>query len=285
MGPAAIALALFTALRAQSPVRPAFEAAAVKRAAGCGNESNGGGMPVPGRLRLSCVPVRRLVEIAYGMFADGATQSPVRIEALGGPSWADSDPYDINAKAAESDTIGQMYGPMLQALLEERFKLKVHKEFHEQPVYALSVGKNGSKLKSTQEGSCTPLDLNHMPLPTAPGNPAPKFCGHGSIQQRGGLAILDAYGATLTYFASSMLANANALDRPVLDKSGLDGRFDIHLEYAVNGSAQAVGSTPSDPAGASIFTAIQEQLGLKLTADKGPVAVLVIDHLERPTEN
>ena len=174
---------------------------------------------------------------------------------------------------------------MLQALLEERFKLKVHKEFHEQPVYALTVGKSGSKLKSTQEGSCTPLDLNHMPPSPAPGRPAPKFCGHGSIQQRGGVAILESYGATLGYFAGSMLPNANALDRPVLDQTGLDGRFDIHLEYAPSNPAPAPGSTPPDTAGASIFTAVQEQLGLKLTVGKGPVAVLVIDHAERPAEN
>ena len=283
--PAAVAFALVAAMHGQTAARPTFEAVSVKPAAGCGNESNGGGMPTPGRLHLSCVPVRRLVQIAYGMFADGATQSPVRIEALGGPSWADSEPYDINAKAEGSVTIGQMYGPMLQVVLEERFKLKVHREFSEQPVYTLTVGKNGSKLKSTQEGSCALFDASHMPPPPAPGQPEPKYCGRGSIKGRGGLTILDSYGATMTYFASSMLANANAVDRPVIDKTGLDGRYDIHLEYAASGSPQTAGSAFSDPAGASIFTAIQEQLGLKLTAEKGAVPVLVIDHLEKPTEN
>jgi uncharacterized protein (TIGR03435 family) len=279
---AAIALALFPALCAQEPARPTFEVAAIKPTAGCGNGFGGSGGPDPGRLHLPCAQLRVLVQIAYGMFADGATQSPVRIEVLGGPAWADSELYDINAKAAGSVTIGQTYGPMLQALLEERFKLKVHKESREQPVYTLTVGKNGSKLKPT---SCTPADPDRMPPPPAPGQVAPKFCGHGSIQQRGGLAVVESYGATLAYLAGSMLPNANVLDRPVLDQTGLDGRFDIHLEYAPSNPSQAPGSTPPEPVGASIFTAVQEQLGLKLTAGKGPVAVLVIDHAERPTGN
>jgi uncharacterized protein (TIGR03435 family) len=279
---ATVTLALFAALRAQVPVRPAFEVGAIKPAGGCGNGFGGSGAPEPGRLHLPCAQLRVLVQIAYGMFADGATQSPVRTEVLGGPAWADSDLYDINAKAAGSVTIGQTYGPMLQALLEERFKLKVHKELREQPVYTLTVGKNGSKLKPT---SCTQVEPDHMPPPLAPGQVAPKVCGRGSIQQRGGLAVVESYGATLAYFAGSMLPNTNALDRPVLDQTGLDGRFDIHLEYAPTNPAQAPGPTPPDPAGASIFTAVQEQLGLKLTAGKGPVAVLVIDHAERPTGN
>jgi hypothetical protein len=221
----AVLLVLPAAAQTAAP-RPAFEAATVKANPNCSGGRGGGGMPAPGRLNATCLAARDLIQIAYGMFADGLKQSPHRPQVFDGPAWIDSETFDIVAKAEDNAPVARMYGPMMQSLLEDRFALKIHKETRQLPVYTLALAKNGAKLPLTAEGSCTPLDLSR---------------------------------------------------RPVIDKTGLTGMFDIHLEFA--------GDNAPDATGASIFTAVEEQLGLKLTSDKGPVEVLVIDRIERPSAN
>lgn len=191
--------------------------------------------------------------------------------------------YRIEAKADGRSSSEMMHGPMLQTLLEDRFKLKIRREIKEGPMYALTLGKGSFKLKPFQEGSCIQMPLTFS-LPSLP--TGQRYC-KVLVSFR---PSIDAEGSTLTEFAKSLNL---VVDRPVIDKTGITGRFDIHLEFAHDeatpGLRGLVPGTPaaaaSDPVGPTIFTAIQEQLGLKLTPAKGPVEFLVIDHVERPSEN
>jgi uncharacterized protein (TIGR03435 family) len=234
----------------------------------------------PGRLSMGCTTVQNLIQLAYGSFANGAKPDPRRLQIIGAPKWVEADQYDVVAKADAEVGLVQMAGPMMQAFLEDRCRLKIHRETRELPVYALTVAKGGSKLQPVKEGSCTPVDLNHLPSgPPAPGQ-TPN-CGRATSRRIGGEMALEAYGMSVTDFAAQILSGA--LDRPVFDKTGLSGLFDFHLQYAPDNPGAPV--TAADPTGLSIFTAVQEQLGLKLSPETGPVEVLVVDHVEKPSDN
>ena len=250
---------------AQTPSSPPkFDAASIKLHPNC---TDRGGIPPPGRLRMVCTTARDMVMAAY---SEGPTAQ--RLSVLGGPPWIDSDMYDVDAKPENANaTVMEMYGPMLRGLLEDRFHVKVHKEVREVPIYSLVVGKNGPKLRAAKPGSCVPLDMDHLP---APGQPIPSICGRIPIQRNGTKTVLSAYGITLPRFAGRALLGS--VDRPVFDKTGIEGMFDIHLEFSTD---------DSDLLAPSIYLAVQDQLGLKLVPDKGPMEVLVIDQIERPSEN
>jgi len=183
-----------------------------------------------------------------------------------------------------------MMGPMLRALLEDRFKLKIRRETKETPVYALTAAKNGFKLQPLKEGSCIPIDFNHLPQPPEPGQPRPNYCGSMSIRSSPQGATMDARGWGLHDFSARL---STMVDRKVIDKTGIAGLFDFHLEYTRDETSGFPGrggdaggaAAPAAPEGPSIFIALQEQLGLKLTPDKAPVESLVIDHVEKPSEN
>jgi uncharacterized protein (TIGR03435 family) len=194
---------------------------------------------------------------------------------VGGPSWADSDLYDIEARADGEARPDQMYGPMMQKLLEDRFQLKIHSEMREVPVYALQVAKSGLKVKPSPEGSCEVLDVNAVRLQIAAGNTRRKIC-NANWSTKAGNAILDAHGMTMAGLSEGPLSTK--LDRPVIDRTGVAGRFDFHLEFAPD-------QLTADATAPSIFTAVQDQLGLRLVPARGSVPVLVIDHLERPSGN
>lgn len=291
------------AIRAQSPsaapltsAAPAFEVASVKLNANC---DTGSGRPAqsPVTLNLPCLPLRGLIRMAY-MFSEvvGANLPSRRLEVLGGPGWLDTDHYDIFAKAAGNASQAEMMGPMLRTLLEDRFKVKVHKESRDAPVYELTVANNHPKLQPSKDGSCVPMDLNSLPQNIKPGDPMPKFCGGGGGRRKedGGM-IQDWYGVSMAELAGRMLPSF--VDRPVVDKTGLTGRYDIHLEFApdnapgrgavlLNGVERPDLPAPSTEAmGPSIFTALQEQLGLKLSPGKGSAEVIVVDHAEKPSAN
>ena len=266
-----------------------FEVTSIKLNQGCGGSGRSGGQSSPGRMALECAQLRDLILTAYGIYANGA--SP-RMQVLGGPGWIDSDHYDIVAKAEGNPPPAQLYGPMLRALLEDRFRLKVHRATKESPVYLLTIAKGGARLQLTKEGSCVSSDIKH-PLPQpAPGQPHARAC---ASQVTGPNGTLDMYGATL---ASLSVQLAIRLDRDVIDKTGIGGVFDIHLEVSradlvpralAGGEVRQVDpSTPvfaPDSTGPSIFTALEQQLGLKLESAKGPVEFLVIDQIEKPSEN
>ncbi len=194
----------------------------------------------------------------------------------GGPAWMNSDRYDIEAKV-EGKLKGDDLLLVLKTLLEDRFQLKVHRETKEGPVYLLTAAMGGPKLSPS---NCIVVDPAHMPAP-ASGEGLPEICGRnkggGTTTSRmlniAGLKIDEPDPAAtvpgLTFYLSSIL------ERTVIDKTGLIGRFDVHLEY-----------TPQlDGDGLSIFTAVQEQLGLKLESAKGPVETLIVDRVERPSAN
>jgi uncharacterized protein (TIGR03435 family) len=181
---------------------------------------------------------------------------------------------------------------MLQTLLEDRFELRIHHSTTIAPVYALTVVKNSLKLQPAVEGSCTPRDLTQSPRPRLEPGQKP-FCGTARLIKREGPNFTwEVYAMSLDQFSKWLNLS---LDRMVVDKTGLTGRFDFKLEFASdettpgllpgsNDPVGAPGAVPSDQEGPSIFTALQ-QLGLKLVPAKGPGESLVIDHVERPSKN
>jgi uncharacterized protein (TIGR03435 family) len=125
---------------------------------------------------MECVTLQRLIQLAYGTFADGANPNMQMLQILGAPGWTQSEFYNLTAKAEGAARVEQMMGPMMRALLEDRFKLKIHRETKEMPVYALTLAKSGIKAHPMKEGDCVAIDPNHLPTPT-PGQPMPNFCG------------------------------------------------------------------------------------------------------------
>lgn len=176
-----------------------------------------------------------------------------------------------------------MNGPMLQALLEDRFKLKIHQETRQIPAFILTAGKGHSRLKPFAEGSCVTVDFAQAPPPRMPGQPPP--CQNRIRSQGANLRTVDVPAATVTSFSEIL---GVVLGRPVIDRTGIPGKFDFHLEFEIDQSTPGFvpEAAPADAAEAvSIFTAVQEQLGLKLDAGKGPGDFLVIDSVARPSEN
>jgi len=219
---------------------------------------------------------RRLILIAYDI---------QDYQLVGAPRWIDSENYDIEAKADGNPSVQQMEGPMLQALLEERFKLSLHRETRELAVYKLSVGKSGAKLQASQEGNCTPYVTDAPPPIAKPGEPPPSFCGFQRTTAEGLNRSLNGKAVTMADLAKTLSRTYTAmLGRNVIDGTGLKGTFDVRLTWAMDSDGPR-SDNPPDSVGPSIFTALQEQLGLKLEATKGPVDVLVIDHIEKPSGN
>jgi uncharacterized protein (TIGR03435 family) len=163
---------------------------------------------------------------------------------------------------------------MMQALLEERFRLRIHRETREVPVYALVVAKGGPKLPAFREGSCNPIDFTKFP-PEVPENRCPSLA-----EPRGPNVVVNTQGRSIAEFCNFFLRR---LDRPVIDRTGVTGRFNFHLVYASDDPNDIANAT--EPAGPPLFSALQQQLGLKLEPSRGPGEFLVIDRVERPSEN
>jgi uncharacterized protein (TIGR03435 family) len=267
-----------TGIVAQAQPGPKFAVVSVKPCKAEGGRSGGRESASPGRLRENCVTVSKLIRQAYVEYASGRQAILAPVPTEGGPGWIDSASYEIDATAEGAPGFAMMRGPMLQALLEDRFQLKIHHESRDVPVYALTVAKSGPRLQTTKPGSCVPLDDS---LPT----PYPQFCG---LPKRGdpGLHLI---GATMADLCK-ILSAPEISDRQVIDKTGITGMFDIQLpgpgEIMRGSSDPAAPATAADPS--SSFAALQtavEKLGLKLERAKGPGEFLVIDRVERPSEN
>ncbi len=296
--PIVFGLAHATPSRAQSQaqnaatIAPAFEyeVASIKPSK---PDAVGGFMTVPGGGNVSDtysarnLPLMGIIREAYGI-PMGAEDGRL----VGAPGWLNSERYDIEAKMDSSVVEAlQKLSPedreaaqrhMLQALLADRLKLTIHRETKEVQVYSLVIAKNGPKL---QESKPSDADANATPVP-----------GRGGRGGRGGPNLgMRGRGGPLTgqQVPISMLATVltTILNRPVLDKTGLTGNYDFTLTWTPDDSQLQTppGGVPPPPPpdsnGPSIFTAIQEQLGLKLESGKGPVEVIVIDHVERPSGN
>ncbi len=275
---------------AQSAARPRFDVVSIKPCKP--GVTNGvpvvGGDSSPGRLSIGCGILADtdnvgLIQRAYNRYASGQLTSAKVIPIEGGPDWIHSERFEIDAKADGQPSILMMEGPMMQTILEDRFKLKIHRETRQGPVYELALGKGSPKLKPLQDGSCIPVVIGR-PLPLLPDGQ--QRC-RNMVSPRGSV---DFEGGTLSMFAGSL---GMVLDRPVIDKTGITSYFEIHLVFSPDDSAAPRPVTAEPGASAavrvadapSIFQAIQEQLGLRLLPAKGPVDVLVIDHIERPSEN
>jgi uncharacterized protein (TIGR03435 family) len=265
-------------------VTPKFDVVSIKP---CKSGDRRGGDSSPGRLSIGCALLADtdntgLIQQAYNRYAAGHLTSFGVIPIEGGPDWIHSETFEIDAKSDGHPSIQMMLGPMMQAILQDRFKLRIHRETRQGPVYELALGKGSPKLKPLQDGSCTPPLVGH-PLPAlAPGQ---RLC-RNAVSPRS----VDFEGGTLSMFAGLL---GLILDRPVIDKTGITNYFEIRLKFSPDDSAASRLATadPGSPAAVSspdapgIFQAIQEQLGLRLVPAKGPVNVLLIDHIERPSEN
>ncbi|HVW08231.1 MAG TPA: TIGR03435 family protein [Bryobacteraceae bacterium] len=222
-----------TLLHAQS-----FEVASVKV-----NTSGTGMSSFPGlrngHLKSSNATMRQILQVAWGL-------SSVQIT---GPSWLDSDRYDLDAKAPDGVPDTELK-PMLQALLKERFNLQAHPETKELPVYDLVVLKGGPKIQ-----------------PADPGRPFTQ-----PARLPGACCMMVNVKGTMDQLATALAGPAG---RPVIDKTGLDGAYVYVLQYAQLGTAVDPDSAPD------IFGAVQQQLGLKLESDKAPVPVLVVESANR----
>ncbi len=213
-------------------------------------------------------------------------------EIIGGPDWLKSARFDVVAHTESSDPLTDANGfpgplfAMIRTMLQDRFQLRTHDEQRERPIYVLTLasrdGKLGPRLtRSTVDCAAIARDEVKGKLPdVAPGQPRP-------CAVRNTPGHVTASAVDLDGFAASVIART--VGRPVVNRTGLNGAFDIDLEFTpelVQGGPGDVGARPAGPTDApSIFTAVQEQLGLKLDSTRAPVDVLVIDRAERPSEN
>ncbi|HEY2382194.1 MAG TPA: TIGR03435 family protein [Terriglobia bacterium] len=241
-------------------VRPQFEVASVKRN-NSGSRSGGlrGGI---GRYSVTNLPLSVLIQVAYNVRD---------FQIVGAPAWVNLERYDIAATGEGNLDNNQISGPMVQALIAERFKLVMHGETRDLPVYFLTIAKSGSKLKASQ---CLPREPN---TPAPPNQPRSTFCGSITIS-----------GASLeasTQMQKLADALSGVLQRKVLDRTGLTGDFDMKLRWTPDLSTPVNADAAPPDGGPSIFTAIEEQLGLKLESGKAPIDVLVIDHIDHASDN
>ena len=268
---------------ASAPAEPTtFEVASVKP---CDTSSGNAGNSSPGRLHLWCWPVRRLIQDACEVFSSGKLDPLNPAFPLtpleGGPGWLNSASYTIDASTPSPQTLVMMRGPMMQKLLQDRFHLRVHRETREVPVFLLTVAPDGPKLSPTPEGACnhlSELDPTWSPVVRSGGKP---WCVVTSPSKQESRMIWDVKGMSMEVL--SKLINPG---RPVIDKTGLSGTYDVHLEWWLDESTSAHdGGAPTDTNRVSLIQAIRKQLGLQLSPGKGPREFLIIDRLERPTEN
>jgi uncharacterized protein (TIGR03435 family) len=274
-------------LRAQSPpaaaAAPSFEVASIKP-----NRAGDNRIGIrfqPGRFTTTGSTVKQLIGLAYNVRD---------FQVTGGPSWISSDRYDIDAKEPEgfSEELQKLppdqrrgkLGLLIQSLLADRFQLKLSHGTKELPVYALVVAKDGPKIQEAKPGDAYP---NGIKRPD--GRPA----GSAGMMAMGP-GELTGQGVPITFLVQQL---SQQLGRKVLDQTGLKGIYDLNLKWTPDpGSAAMMQGPPgAGPApdnapppytsGPSIFTAVQEQLGLKLEATKGPVEILIIDHVAQPSEN
>lgn len=246
-----------------TPQLPSFEVVAIKPSKSDGSSSHSG---LHGnRFSATSTSLKALIQYnAYGI------PGP---QILGGPDWVSSKQFDIEGKAddatfnrmatANREQRNHILRQMFQQLLADRFKLAVHWETRVLPVYALAVANGGPKLTKSKDAS---------------GGTRTSLIG-GRLTAQG--VTMGSLAQTLTQIL------ARELDRVVIDKTAIDGRYDLALTWSPENGATDMADTSNDasPPGSSIFTALKEQLGLKIESEKAPVDVLVIDHAEQPVEN
>ena len=204
-----------------------------------------------GLLRITNQTLLRMIQYAYNVRD---------FQISGGPAWVRSDRYDVTAKP-DGSVRDQQMKEMLQALLAERFQLQFHRQTQEGPIYALLIGKNGPKLQPAPESDNSGISSNSTAVRTT---------------MKGTHVTMDELAASL----------GNRVGRPVIDKTGLSGKFDFELSWVADLTLATGTPDPgADVSGPSIFTDLQEQLGLRLDSQKGPIEMFLIDRAEKPAEN
>jgi uncharacterized protein (TIGR03435 family) len=257
-----------------------------------------GPRPSPGRLFLECMTVQQMIGMYTRATGDrllNASRGLLNIfndgtESLkNAPSWVRSDKWMIDARTEGTPETKVMEGPMTRAILEDRFQLKLHKETEEVPMYAMTVAKGGLKIQPVELNDCRKFRgekvTPEQEWAMARSGEKP-FCGTVNGGTHGPNIVWYFGGQTLENFANIISGN---VDRHVLDKTGIPGNFIIFLEFMRDDNAGPLfGAAPTDISdiqpGPSIMTAIEE-LGLKLEPTKGPREFLVMDHVEKPSEN
>jgi len=274
--------------------RKAFEVASVKPAKAFHIPNfplnTGDAKPIGGRFSAT------FSLLAYIAFAYKVPPYMAGVTTAQLPKWATTDSFEVDARAAGNPTKDQMR-LMMQSLLAERFKLAVHFETREGPVLALTLvkpGQTGPKLRPHAEGPpCGDFALRE---PGAPFDVFPPNCGTDQLNQNAsGLRRVGYRNGTMERIAETIggyVALAGEADKPVVDRTGLAGTYDFLVEYTPGQNDQLGRPLAPDPAdstaelqGTMFLTAIREQLGLKLVRARGAVRTLVIDHVERPSEN
>ena len=244
--------------------------------------------PSGGLLSETNFPLSSYVAFAYKL--NEAEMHAVQSQL---PKWANNNRYDIQAKASGNPNKDQ-FRLMMQALLADRFKLALHFETHQVPVFALVLDKPGKLGPQLQ------LHSDNPPCSSVPASPAPGFsttvaggfpeiCGFIRQLQPSapGRRRVGARAFPLAMLALGMNVGATGIDRPVLDKTGVVGKVDFVMEFApqINGPVPPDSTFQPDPTGPTYIEALKDQLGLKLVPQTGPVDVLVIDHIEEPSPN
>jgi len=258
-----------------------FEVASVKRAvpqAPSVGMGGGPGTPDPGRLTVTNMQLSSIILYAYN----------VRSFQLSGPAWLDGERFDIVAKVPAGTTRKQSQ-VMLQNLLAERFKLVVHKESKEALFYALVIGRGGVRMRESpdnegnakQEASAGPAALGKE---RSPERSAERAARAGMMMGFSGNSLRIQCSRMGTAELAQILSEN--LDRMVVDQTGLTALYDFTLEYSPEGLAGPAERGQENGSGPTIFSALQDQLGLKLESRKGPVDLIVVDSIEKdPTEN
>jgi uncharacterized protein (TIGR03435 family) len=243
-------LLLAVVMRAQSP--PAFDVASVKLVLPPFPPGGGPWTFSHGRFKADIAWLRGVIALAYDVRGS---------QVHGGPDWVDSDRYDFAAKAESADAGQDELKAMLRTMLADRFKLAVRRETQELQVYTLSLGKDGHKMQEAKADEKTY------------GNWAGSTRGTSVTCTR-----MDVAGGLVNIIS-------NTLGSPVLDKTGLKGLYDFKLEFTDPRFHRLAGADAPADAAPDLFAAVQEQLGLKLEAKKGPVEIVIVDHIERPSAN
>ncbi|HXE62383.1 MAG TPA: TIGR03435 family protein [Bryobacteraceae bacterium] len=242
-------------MRMTADAGESFEVATIKPTP-AGTQGGGSGPSPGGRFTVHNMPLSGLIGGAYGV-------NRKRMESV--PGWLDTDRFDILAKADIEGTLtGAQVKPMIRKLLADRLNLRFHFEKKEATIYVLTVQGSGPKL--------------------TPSTSDPNVAGPGGMTRKPGHWHVTALNTNMAAFAGGL--QGNVLDQPVIDRTGLTGRFDITLDWAPD-ELHPAGDPPSGNGAAfpDLFTALRNQLGLKLESTKGLVDVLVIDHVEKPSGN
>jgi len=275
----ALAAALAAPLLAQERAAETFEVASV-RINRTGDRTSFINTEPGGRFIATNMPLRTLITSAYELRS---------FELIGAPDWTGAERFDIVARAARE------FGPatpgrpdpdklMLRSLLADRFALRVHRETRELPIYALTPARADGRLGPRIRRSQTGCAAWRAAVPAASGPPQPR----AAVGERPPCFMRSGYGTLVVngYPIDELRGMLSSfVGRTVVDRTGLTGEWDLDFTWTPDEPSRAATPPAVDPNGPSLFTALQEQLGLKLESTKGPVEVLVVDRVERPSED